>query len=314
MYSLIVPIYKNEPTLIELISTLEVLNKSLNNGLEVILVIDGSPDRSFEILKARLNDVSFKSRLLLLSKNFGSFAAARAGLENATGPYYAVMAADLQEPPDLVVQFFERLRHGECDVVVGTRKSRSDPFLSRIFSNLFWFFYRKFVQPQVPVGGVDVFACNKIFIQHLLALKESNTTLIGLIFWLGFRIEFINYDRRPRMHGRSAWTFSKRLKYLLDSIFAFSDLPIRLLLFMGSVILFLSIVLSLLVLIGRISGSINVPGYATTVITITFFGGLNSFGLGIIGSYIWRTFENTKKRPEYSIMSQVSFSGIAKDV
>jgi glycosyltransferase involved in cell wall biosynthesis len=247
--------------------------------------------------------------VLALSRNFGSFPAITAGLAAARGATFGVMAADLQEPPELMLEFRERLMSGACDVVVGTRAGRGDPPGARIASAAFWWLYRRLVQPDVPAGGVDVFGCNSSFREHLLALRERNATLVGLVFWLGFRRAAAPYVRRERRHGRSAWSLSRRVRYLLDSGFAFSDLPVRLMSLAGFLGMSLSVVLAAIVFVARLRGDITVPGYTATVLAVMFFGGLNSLGIGILGEYIWRTFENSKGRPTYVVAARHEFCG-----
>lgn len=307
MFSLVIPVYKNEESLPELLEACQGLAKCLEDRLEVVFVVDGSPDRCAELLHDRLPGLPLDSRLLVLSRNFGSFPAIRAGLAEADGPFFAVMAADLQEPPELVEKFFRVLEKEPIDVVLGRRESRDDPLLSRLGSRIFWAVYRRFVQPEMPPGGVDAFGCNLRFRDRLLALEESNSTLVGLIFWLGFRRRLVPYRRQARRHGKSAWTLGRKMRYLLDSVFAFSDLPIRVLVLLGAVGLMLSVSLSLVVFVARVTGAIDVPGYAATVLVISFFAALNSFGLGILGSYVWRAFENTKRRPQVVVMSRSEF-------
>lgn len=309
MLSLVIPVYRNEGSIPDLLAVLEELNHGQRKEFEVVFVVDGSPDRSLELLLDSLPRAGFPSQVLRLSRNFGSFAAVRAGLAVGGGDVFAVMAADLQEPPELILSFCEALESGQYDVAVGCRDSRSDPFLDRLLSTAFWGLYRALVQREVPRGGIDVFGCTRRFRDEILALKESNSTLVGLIFWLGFRRAEIPYGRRPRKHGRSAWSFRRKFRYLLDSCFAFSDLPIRLLSFVGLMGILLSLAFGALVLLGRATGRIAVPGYAATILTVMFFGGLNSLGIGILGEYLWRTFENTKRRPGYVVFSRVQFSG-----
>jgi glycosyltransferase involved in cell wall biosynthesis len=309
MYSLIIPVYRNEDSIPELLTVLKELNKNLDKKLEVVFVIDGSPDRSFGVLENSLPACEHKSKLLVLSRNFGAFSAIRAGMAEAEGPYFAVMAADLQEPSELILKFFRTLETESIDVTIGTRRQRNDPLFSRLGSQIFWFFYRKFVQKEMPPGGVDIFGCNMSFRDQLLALDESNSSLVGLLFWLGFRRKLIGYERRARSHGKSAWTLGRKLRYLMDSIFAFSDLPIRLLVLLGGIGLVFSVIFSILVLFAKISGVVPIPGYAATVLIILFFAALNTFGMGIIGSYVWRAFENTKHRPQVIVRSLLEFDG-----
>lgn len=309
MLSLIIPVYRNEESLPDLVESLESLHRSLDGEFEAVLVVDGSPDRSFDILRERLPKAHFCSRLVLLSRNFGAFSAVRAGLEAAKGDLFAVMAADGQEPVDLIKTFRDTLLEGDTDVVVGSRTGRADPLLTRVSSNLFWGLYRRFVQPAVPKKGIDVFAFNKVVRDQLLAMHEHNSTLVGLLLWLGFRRTEVPYERQTRRHGASAWTLPRKIRYLLDSCFAFSDLPIRMLSAIGLLGVVTSLGLGVAVTITKLIGGITVPGYTATVIVVMFFGGLNSFGLGLIGEYIWRTFENTKNRPQHVVARIEDFYG-----
>ena len=160
MFSLIIPIYKNEANLPRLLTVVAALSERLEGGLEIVFVVDGSPDRCHEILQQELRRAPFRSQLLLLSRNFGSFAAVTAGLQAARGDFFAVLAADLQEPPELIEQFFRLLERDDADIVFGYRESRSDPFFSKLASTAFWSLYRRFVVKDMPKGGVDVFGCN----------------------------------------------------------------------------------------------------------------------------------------------------------
>jgi len=311
MNSLIIPVYRNEGSIPDLLVALSALSSTLTNELEIVFVVDGSPDRSYALLHDALPQMPFHSQLIALSRNFGSFAAIYAGLAAAKGLNYAVMAADLQEPPELVAEFFRRLDGDSADVVVGTRDARADPWLSRLGSDSFWWLYRKLINPQIPAGGVDVFGCNRKFRDQLMQLDESHSSLIGLLFWLGFRRDEVSYQRRERQHGKSAWTFRRKLKYMLDSVFAFSDLPIRLLLICGMLGLCSSALFGLVILVMRVAGDIAVPGYAATMTAILFFGGLNALGLGIVGAYVWRAFANTQRRPLAVVMHSQAFPGFA---
>ena len=305
--ALIVPIYRNEENIPQLLERFAQINRQVSGGIEVVCVVDGSPDRSYEFLQTGLSTAPYPSRLLLLSRNFGSFAAIREGLKAADSRYFAVMAADLQEPLELTTASLAALQRDECDVALGTRIARADPLMTRISAGLFWSLYRGLIQRELPAGGVDVFACNRAFRDQLLTLHEAHTSLVGQLLWLGFRRKLIPYARQPRQHGDSAWRFGQKLKYLLDSIYSFSDLPIKLFVALGVMGVVTSVVMGLVVLIGRISGGIGVPGYTATIIAIVFFAGLNMLGLGIIGSYVWRAYENTKARPLAVIMREHHF-------
>jgi len=297
MLTLVIPVYRNEGSLPDLLAATEALSAGIEGAMETVFVVDGSPDRCYEILRRELPQRQMRSKLVLLSRNFGSFAAIRTGLAQGEGEYFAVMAADLQEPPSLVLEMDRALRAGDVDVVVGVREARHDPLLSRLPAQLFWGLYRRYVVPDMPPGGVDVFGCNRAFRDTLLQLNESHSSLVAQIFWLGFRRRTLSYVRQPRLHGSSAWTLRKKVSYMLDSVFAFTDLPIKLLMRVGAVGAIAAAFFGTAVVVGRLAGAITVPGYAMTAILIVFFSALNLLSLGIVGSYAWRAYENTKSRP-----------------
>lgn len=306
-YSIVVPVYRNEESLPHLVTRLAGLVPQLDEPLEVVFVVDGSPDGSLALLRTLLPGQPFASLLVAHARNFGSFAAIRTGLARARGAFVGVMAADLQEPPELMLDFFAALAAGEGELAVGVRRSRDDPARSAVASRLFWRVYRRFVQRDMPPGGVDVFACTARFRDELVALEEAHSSLVGLALWLGFPRVEVPYDRRAREHGTSAWTLRKKLGYLGDSVFSFTDLPIRLLLAVGLVGVAASLLLAIVVAVARLSGAIQVPGYAATIMVITFFAALNLAGLGIIGAYVWRGFENTKRRPGSVVLREEAF-------
>jgi glycosyltransferase involved in cell wall biosynthesis len=308
-FSLVIPVYKNEASLPEVIDVIASISRDLGGRVEAVFVVDGSPDASHAFLSRALDGAPFSSQLLLLSRNFGSFAAIREGLRQAAGPFFAVMAADLQEPGELVAQFFRTLETEPVDLTLGTREGRADPLGSRLSSGLFWALYRFFVQSEMPVGGVDVFGCNAAVRDQLLGLESVKTSLVGQLVWLGFRTKTIAYTRAPRKHGKSAWSLRKKVDYLLDSVFAFTDLPIKALLATGAFGLVVSAGVGIVVFVAKISGALEVPGYAATALMILFFAALNLFGLGIVGSYAYRAFENTKGRPAAILMSHRKFPG-----
>lgn len=309
MISLVIPVYKNSGNIPPLVAAMEELNEELDGDFEVVCVVDGSPDDSYLQLSESLPKAGFRSQLLSLSRNFGSFAAIRAGLAATRGDLVAVMAADLQEPPELIPEFKAKLDTGEYDIAIGTRRSREDPLSSKIMSNLFWGTYRRYILPAIPPGGVDVFACTAKVRDQIVRLNENHSSLVGLLFWVGYRRCLVPYDRRTREIGVSAWTFGRKLTYLMDSVYSFSDLPIRMLTRVGLVGMLVSAVFAVVVLAGKVLGNIHVPGYAATVLVVTFFGALNAVGLGVIGGYVWRTFENSKVRPNYIVTVHDTFDG-----
>ncbi len=313
MYSIVVPVYRNLdalPGLVEALSDVgATILRQFGLQLEVVFVIDGSPDNEYASLERMLPGAPFASKLILHSRNFGSFAAIRTGLRTASGDYFATIAADLQEPPELLVGFLAKLKEDNCDIVVGVRSNRDDPALTAFSAGLFWRLYRSFVIRDIPAGGVDLFACNRRVRDELVSMEEANSSLIGLVFWVGFRKSEVVYERRARKYGKSAWTFRKKLKYLADSVFAFTDLPIKILNMLGIVGVLFSLIFGLVVLLVRLIGGVKVPGYTPIILTIIFFGACNLIGLGLVGAYAWRSYENTKRRPLSIVREYRHFDG-----
>lgn len=295
--SLVIPVYKNESNIPRLLSAVNRLAERFGKGFEVVFVVDGSPDKSQDVLEAVLPECPFAVQIISLSRNFGSFTAIRTGLEYAQGDSIAVMAADLQEPPELVEEFFDLLDKDAADVIFGQRVQRRDPPAYKFLSNSYWAVYRKVVMPDIPRGGVDIFACNQRVRSAVLDIEEPNSSLIAQLFWVGFRRSFVPYERRERQEGTSAWSMKKRVQYMLDSIFSYSDFPIMLVLWVGFAGLLISAIVGGVTLLGKLMGWIDVPGYTAMILVTLFFGSAILTTQGIMGCYLWRAFENTKKRP-----------------
>lgn len=310
-HSLIIPVYKNEPNIADLLSALRSLSADVPN-MEVVFVVDGSPDHSWNVLNNALAEQPFPSQLVLLSRNFGSFLAIRCGLSRARGEHTAVMAADLQEPSELMAEFFRRLDTGACDVVVGCRERREDPSLSRWMSRIYWRWYKRLVLPDIPPGGVDVFACNRKVRDALLRMGEHNSSLVAQLFWVGFRRESVAYVRRKREKGESGWTFGKKFTYMLNSVFAFTDLPVKVLMWVGLAGMGVCLALGLITLLAKLFGLITVPGYTALLVVMLFMFACLLFAQGIIGCYLWRCFENTKQRPLLLEQDAREFAGHAE--
>ena len=309
--SLVIPIYKNAANIPDLLVVLRRLHSELNGDLEVVLVVDGSPDNALQLLQNALPEQPYPAQLIELSRNFGSFPAIRHGMAAARGEAIAVMAADLQEPPELILQFFAALRTDQADLVLGQRSGRSrtqaDGWLSARLATLFWSLYRHFVVPDMPPGGVDVFACNRRVRDDLLSLRETNSSLVSQLFWLGHRRLFIPYQRQTRSKGKSAWNLRRKIRYMLDSVFAFSDLPIFMLLWLGVFGIFASVLSGTIVFVAWLLGAITVQGYTPVMLLIAFIGSILIFGQGIIGCYVWRAAENTKQRPLTLVQSHQTY-------
>ena len=299
MLSLVLPLYRSEANLPDLLTAVAGLAQRIE--LEAVFVVDGSPDGCAEILERELPRQPFASQLVQLSRNFGSFSAIAAGLEYGNGDFFATLAADLQAPPQLISEFVTRLSSGQVDVVVGQRSSRDDAWFDRHIANLFWRFLRRVAIADMPAGGVDTFACTRQVRDALLACREVDSSLVSLLFWLGFRREITPFVRGKRLAGKSAWSLRKKIDYALYSLFNFTDLPVRLLLATGAAASLLALVVGTTVLSFWLMGRIRVPGYTALALLIVFYGGANTFALGLIGQYTWLALQNARRRPNYVV-------------
>lgn len=303
-YSVVVPVYGNADTLGDVLDRLVAMDDELGGGLEAVFVVDGSPDDSLAVLQRLVPGCPLSTQVISHSRNFGSFAAIRTGFRHSRGEYVAAMAADLQEPADLVRDFFVALRGGQVDVTVGRRTKRQDPLLSSFLARVFWGLYRRVVHRAIPPGGVDIFGCTATVARQLVALEESHSSLVGLLYWVGFRRLEIPYERQERTTGKSGWSVRRKFRYLLDSVYSFTDLPITLLVLVGAVGSVLTVVISAVTVAARLAGLIVVPGYTALMLVLLLSATSILLGLGVVGSYVWRTYENSKQRPLAIVMSR----------
>lgn len=305
--SIVIPVYKNASGIPKLFDELTKFIKRTRNNTEVVFVVDGSPDDSIEIIRHYATLANFQIQIIEHSRNFGAFEAIRTGLRFANGENIVVMAADLQEPIELARDILKSLSSGQCDVAVGVRRTRKDPTMSKLLSQLFWSTYRKFVNREIPAGGVDVFGCKRDVARNLVEFKESHSSLVAQLFWVGYRRISLPYDRVERESGKSSWSFKKKFAYMSDSVFSFTSLPIRAVLYMGTVGLIAAALLSIVVFISWSLGNNQTPGYSATMLVILASASANLLGIGIVGNYVWRTYENSKNRPTSLTRSQEFF-------
>ena len=303
--SIVVPVYLNWETLPELNSRLfEALERS-NLGpknYEIIYVIDGSPDKSIEVLetlKAEHHKNPRRIRIIELSKNFGQTAALMAGFSNSEAKAMIAISADLQDPPEVILELITNWQEGN-DIVVSTRESRVDsPFVvitSKIAHRIF-----RISNPSMPENGFDLFLISSTAARQLVNIRGRSRFLQGDIMSLGFERKIISHKRIKRKFGKSSYTFRSRFRLFLDSIFENTRFPITLIFSFGTLIGLLGIGLSLLSVLNYFYGSAPFSGFVAIFSSILILGGLQIFLLGLIGQFIFRTFEIARKRPLYII-------------
>lgn len=301
-YSIVIPIYRNSGGIDNLVQRIHEMESefSLRNiSSEFILVVDGCPEQSFEKLSIAIWHQRIIKKIFHLDKNVGSAQAIRFGLRNCTGEYSAIMSADLQEPLTLYTDIYEELSKEDFSLVLGERVSRDDGALNSLFSRTYWAFWSKALKVNMPRGGVDVFGVNSRLRAVINSVQDSNTALVAMLFDIGAEFKALPYVRQARIHGKSAWTLKKKLLLLSDSIYGYTDIPLRLLNALGILGIIFSISLGVSTLLGRLFWGVTTPGYTTIVISISLSTSFLLIALGILGNYIWRIYLNTSTRPIY---------------
>ena len=297
--SIIIPVYFNESNLPPLMDRLLALSSDNTYEFEYIFIDDGSGDNSYAILQEFAAKDS-RIKVIKLSRNFGSFVASLAGIRNATGDCLTIISADLQDPPELILEMAKEWKSG-YKVVLAVRKGRKDSVIVELTSSFFYWVMKKFVMSNMPPGGFDFFLIDKKVAQIVSRCQEKNTSLVGLILWLGFDHKLIHYNRSKRDLGKSMWTFRKRFEYFVDSITAFSYLPLRLASILGVAISFCGFLYIGYIFYLYFFIMIPPPGWSTIMVVVLFVSGIQLIILGMIGEYLWRNFDETRRRPVYVV-------------
>lgn len=306
MISVIIPVYNSACTQKELYKRLSAVLRNCSPEYEVIFVNDGSHDNSNQVIKETcLKDKKIK--LIDFSRNFGHQAAISAGLEKAKGDFIAIMDDDLQDPPEVLPKFFDKLKEGYA-VVYGIRKKRKEHIVKRSVFYLFYRLLRLMSNYEIPYDAGDFCAMNRKTVDIMNQFHEANKFLRGIRSWTGFRQTGIEYDRDPRYAGKSQYTLKKYFRFAFDSIFSFSYLPLRISTLLGFIVAGLSFIYGCIVIIKKLLGYIEqVPGFAAMFSALAFIGGILLISMGIIGEYIARIYDETKRRPPYIIKDEIGF-------
>lgn len=299
--SIVVPVYFNAgslPHLFEKLLGIERQLTSIGMELELIFVDDGSGDTSLDELM-HIKNARPDTKVIKLTRNFGAVHASKCGFQFVTGDCFMILAADLQDPPELIAKMVEKWQAGS-KFTICERISREDPLISKIYATAFYWLLHRLVISDYPEGGYDMALMDKSLLPHIVNSSKNLYTPL-LAYWLGYKPEIIHYHRAKREHGKSRWTFKKKFKAFLDVMLGFSVTPIRLISAFGVVIAALSFAYGVSVVVNAFLGNVPVAGFASLAALITFLLGLVIVMLGIIGEYLWRVFDEVNKRPEVVI-------------
>ena len=298
--SIVIPVYYNEDNLIPLYDDIKakIIDK-IDFEYEIIMVDDGSKDNSYGVM-TELKRIDGNIHTYKLSRNFGSHSAILCGLSKCTGDCAVVKAADLQEPTELVLQMFDKWKNG-ANVVLAVRDGRDEGKSQTFFANMYYGMVKRFILPNMPSQGFDVYLIDRKVINVLLALDEKNSALTGQILWSGFKTEKVTYRRLAREIGESRWTLKKKVKLVSDTLYSFSVLPIKVVTIVGFLSLIGGIAWAIVEIVCKAMGMIDVTGWTTLFIFNLISFGLIMFSLGIVGEYIWRIYDASRGRPTYIV-------------
>ena len=298
--SLVIPVYYNEENLRVLYDDIkEKFIDQIDYEYEIVMVNDGSKDKSYEVMK-ELAQKDNNVKAISLSRNFGSHSAILCGLSNSTGDCAIVKAADLQEPTEMIHEMVASWQEGN-NIVLAVREGRDEAKGQTLFANLYYSLVRKTALPNMPKNGFDVYLVDRKVITVLENLDEKNSALTGQLLWSGFKTGIVYYHRLAREIGKSRWTLKKKIRLVKDTLFSFSSLPISLITGLGFFSVSAAVVWGILTFVRYLMGKITEIGW-----TSLFCFNLLSFGiimitLGVLGEYLWRTFDASRNRPAYII-------------
>lgn len=297
--SIVIPVYWNEDTLMLLYDDLK--SKILGNlgDYEIVFVDDGSGDNSWEIMN-KIREQDANVQCVKLSRNFGEHSAILAGLSVCTGDCAVTKQADLQEDSEIILEMYESWKKGN-KVVLAVREERDDSYATKLFAGLYYKMVQKFVNKDMPAGGCDCYLLDRQVVNTLLNLDEKNSSLTLQVLWVGYKTDKIYFHRKEREVGKGRWTLAKKFKLVLDSMISFSYIPIRMMWIVGILFFIFAVIMGIDVLVEWFTVGTPIAGWPTLMCVVLCSSGLILLMLGLLGEYIWRTFDAARTRPPFII-------------
>lgn len=298
--SIVIPMCNESAVMDELFAQLVPVLEKTGKTYEIICVNDGSDDDTLKRLLA-LQDEITPLKVIDLSRRFGKEAALTSGIEHAKGRAVIVMDADLQDPPELIPDFIAKWEEG-YEVVYGARRSRDqDSWLKRVTAQSFYAVFNKLSDTQLPQDAGDFRLMDRVVVDAMLRLPEHSRFMKGIFAWVGFRQIGVPFDRPERHAGESQWPYFRLFRFALDGIFSFSTVPLRLWTWIGTATALAGLLFAAFLVIRVLVYGRDVPGYASIMVAVLFFGGVQLISIGVLGEYIGRIFRETKARPLYIV-------------
>jgi glycosyltransferase involved in cell wall biosynthesis len=299
--SLVIPVFNEAATLDVFIARItDVFKDQALIALEIVFVNDGSTDATLEVLLERQKSDS-RIRIVDLSRNFGKEAALTAGLQTATGQAVVPIDADLQDPPEVILEMIARWREG-YEVVLGHRVSRkTDSWAKQTSANWFYHLHNRIAEQHLPENVGDFRLMDRCVVDALQTLPESRRFMKGLFAWVGFRTTYVDYERPERVAGTTKFNGWRLWNFALEGITSFSTEPLRIWTYLGLFVSLISFSFAIFIVLRTLISGVDLPGYASLMVAVTFLGGLQLIGIGVLGEYLGRTYIESKRRPVYLV-------------
>jgi polyisoprenyl-phosphate glycosyltransferase len=311
VYSIVVPIFNEQQSLPELFARLRSLMGELDGHAEVIMVDDGSTDASYSMMR-EISGSDQRFKLIRLSRNFGHQIAITAGLDVASGQAVIIIDADLQDPPELILEMVAKWRSG-YEVVYALRAERTgESVFKRLTAAAFYRTLQRLTDIEAPLDVGDFRLVDRRALEAFRAMRENNRYVRGMFSWIGFRQAGVTYSRAPRFAGSTKFSLRRMMQFAIDGIVSFSNVPLRLALNLGFFLAALSFLVGIASITAKLTGAFVVPGWASLIVAVCFLGGIQLMILGVMGEYIARIYDEVKNRPLYLVMETRGFERSAR--
>ena len=305
--SIIVPVYNEENNIKIFLARLLPVLKKIDIEYEVIFTLDPSSDATEEMILAEIKKNN-KIKLIVFSRRFGQPAATMAGIQNATGDRCVVIDCDLQDPPELIYDMNKKIDEGYDAVLARRRSRKGETFVKKLITKIGYSFIEKITDIKIPKNTGDFRIISKKILDNLKKFKEPNAFLRGLVAYIGFNQTFVEYDRDERVKDKSKYNkYIGSLQIAFNGIFGFSSRPLFLMSLVGFIFAFISFSIGIYYIIVKFLDPTIPPGLSSTILFITFFSGLNLIGLGLLGEYVGRIYDEVKNRPNFIIDKKYNF-------
>lgn len=307
MISLIFPTFNEVENLSSLLNEVNKVVRNINYQFEIIFIDDCSTDNTFTFLK-KISSKNHRIKVIRFARNFGSHSAITAGLSFCKGSAAIVMASDLQDPPNIIPQLLHKWKKG-AKIVWGVRQKREGEGSLTILLSRFYYKVVGFLTTITMFSlGADVFLADRVVIDEFKKIPEKHSSVFMILSWLGFPQESIYYTKAKRLSGKSKWTLSQKIKLVIDSVLSFSDIPIRYSSVIGISTALIGFIYALNIAYSYLFKNYSIEGWAIVLISIFIIGGIQMLILGVLGEYIWRTFDESRHRPRYIIENMVNIT------